>query len=346
MQMLASQPTPPLGALRDDGSADPAHAAALTDELAIALYEQMVLARELDERLVQLQREGRITQHASAAGEEAAILGAVAGMRDEDWVFPSSREAAAGLWRGMPLVAYAHHAFGSALDAGKGRNAPDPPFWKLARVVSVSPLVGTQIPHAVGVAWAARLRRQDVAALVFFGEGATSTHDFHTALNFAGVTRAPVVALCRNNGWATSTPTARQTASAGFAVKAIAYGLRSVRVDGGDIVAVMSVVREARARASAGEGGTLIEAVTAPLAEAKPGDPLLRMRRHVESRGLWSVEREQRLRTEVRADIDRAVSEAERAGPPPLESIFDNVYAEMPLHLRDQLAGMPRGART
>jgi pyruvate dehydrogenase E1 component alpha subunit len=334
MQTIAS-PTLPLGALRDDGSVDAAHAGVLSDELGVALYEHMVLARAVDERLVTLQREGAIASHASAVGEEATIVGAVAAMRDEDWVFPSSREFAAALWRGMPLVAYAHHAFGTARDPGVGRNAPDPPFWKAARVASVSPLVGTQIPHAVGAAWAGRMKKADVASLLFFGEGATSSGDFHTGLNFAGVTRAPVVAVCRNNGWATSTPASKQTASVGFAVKAVAYGLRGVRVDGADVVAVLSVVRDARARAAAGQGGTLIEAVI-------PGqlkvDPLVRTRRHLETRGLWDAEREQRLAGEVRADVDRAMAEAAAADKPARDTMFDDVYADLPWHLKEQRA--------
>jgi pyruvate dehydrogenase E1 component alpha subunit len=341
MQTYASPPAP-VGALRDDGSVDDAHAGTLADELAIALYEQMVLARELDDRLVALQREGRIASHASAAGEEAAIVGAAAALRDEDWVFLASREIAAAHWRGMPLAACAHHLVGTARSAGKGRNVHAPPFWKPTRVASVSPLSGTQIPHAVGVAWAARMRKEDVAALVFFGDGATSSGDFHTGLNFAGVTRAPVLAVCRNNGWATSTPASRQTASPGFAVKAIAYGLRGVRVDGGDVVAVVSVVREARARASAGEGGTLIEAVTSPRRENEPDeswslrDPIARMRRYLEARGLTSREREELLAAEVRADVERAVSEALEAALPGRESLFDDVYATAPWHLVEQ----------
>jgi 2-oxoisovalerate dehydrogenase E1 component alpha subunit len=334
MQSLAS--TPPFGALRDDGSVDPAHAGVLSDELAIALYEHMVLARAVDERLVALQREGVLASHASAIGEEAAIVGAAAAMRDEDWIFPSSREFAAALWRGMPLTAYAHHAFGTARDPGRGRNAPDPPFWKAARVVSVSPLVGTQIPHAVGVAWAASMKKADVASLVFFGEGATSSGDFHTGLNFAGVTRAPVVALCRNNGWATSTPASKQTASPSFAVKAVAYGLRGVRVDGADVVAVLGAVRDARARAAAGLGGTLIEAVMPRVEGPQRVDPVARTRQHLEARGLWDAAREQRLTTEVHADVERAIAEARAAERPARASMFDDVYGELPWHLRGQ----------
>jgi pyruvate dehydrogenase E1 component alpha subunit len=335
MQSVASEPAPPLRALRDDGSVDPAHSAALTDELAVALYEHMVLTRAIDERMVALQREGVIASHSSSVGEEAAIVGAAAAMHDDDWIFPSSREHGAALWRGMPLAAYAHHVFGTGLDAGKGRNAPDPAFWKAARVASVSPLVGTQIAHAIGVAWAAKVRKVDLAALVFFGEGATSSGDFHTALNFAGVTRAPVIAFCRNNGWATSTPASRQTASGTFAIKAVAYGLRGVRVDGSDVVAVLSVVREARARAVAGQGGTLIEAM---LVVGDRPDPLTRTRTHLQARALWDAEREARLSAEVKADVDRAIAEAQRAPPSGRDTIFDDVYADLPWHLEEQTA--------
>jgi 2-oxoisovalerate dehydrogenase E1 component alpha subunit len=309
----------------------------------------MVLARELDERLVALQREGRVTQHATALGEEAAVVGAAAAMRDSDWLFLGPREGAAALWRGISLVAAAHHAFGTASDSSKGRNPPATASSRPARVASTSPLSGTPIAHAVGVSWAARIRGEDVTALVFFGEGATSSADFHTGLNFAGVCRAPVIALCRNNGWAMTLPSDRQTASPGFAAKAVAYGLKGVRVDGGDVIAVLSVVREARARASHGLGGTLIEAVTSPIAEGESAeawsrrDPLSRMRRYLEGRSLWSDETEQRLRSEVRADVDRALGEAERACRPAPESIFDDVYSELPWHLREQRAAILGG---
>ena len=314
----------PLSVMRDDGSLDAGHGAALSDELAVALYEHMVLARTLDERVVALQHGGSVASHSSAIGEEATIVGAVAAMHDEDWVFPSSREFAAALWRGMPLAAYAHHVMGSARDAGKGHNAPDPPFWKAARVASVSPLAGTHIPHAVGAAWAARIQKHDVAALLFFGEGATSSGDFHTGMNFAGVTRAPIVAVCRNNGWATSMPASRQTHSDGFAIKAIAYGLRGVRVDGADVIAVLGVVRDARVRAAAGEGGTLVEAVIPGIAQV---DPVARMRRHLEARGLWDGDREKRLAGEIGADVDRALTEAVAAGPPAPGTLFEDVVA-------------------
>jgi pyruvate dehydrogenase E1 component alpha subunit len=336
---FASRSMPPLGVMRDDGSLDPTHAPALSEELTIALYEHMALARALDEKLLALQSAGSLAQHSSAVGEEATIVGAAAAMSDQDWVFPSSRDVAAALWRGMPLAAYAHHAFGTARDPAKGRGSPGPPFWKMARVASASPLAGARIPHAVGVAWAARLRSTDLAALVFFDEGATGSGDFHTGLNFAGVTRAPVVAICRNSGWRAGAPASRQTASAALAIKAVAYGLHGMTVDGGDILAVLSVVREARRRAAAGLGATLVEAVI-PDGGGRPpdppSDPIARLRRHLESRGLWDADRQRHLLTEVHADVDRAVTEAMAAGPPGRHTLFEEVYAEPPWHLVEQ----------
>ena len=323
----------PRSALRDDGTVDPAYAHGLSDELAIALYEHMVLARTLDVRLGALQRDGTIAQHSGALGEEAAVIGASAAMRDEDWIFPSSRDAAAALWRGMPLAAYANHVYGTSRDAGRGRNAPDAPFWNAARVASVSSLSGTHIPHAVGVAWAARLRKEEVATLVFFGDGATSTGDFHTGMNFAGVTRAPVIAVCRNNGLSISTPVVKQTASAGLAIKAVAYGLQGVRVDGTDVVAVFAVVREARQRAIAGDGGTFIEAI---IPGNETADPIARMRAHLAYRGLVGTESDTRLAAEVAGDVERALTEAAATRRLARDTLFDDVYAESPPYLVEQ----------
>ncbi|HXN30936.1 MAG TPA: thiamine pyrophosphate-dependent enzyme [Polyangiaceae bacterium] len=327
-------PPPPLGVLREDGSLDAARGATVSEDLAVALYEHMVVARALDERVAALHREGTVPQHASAVGEEAMIVGAAAAMNDEDWIFPTSREVAAALWRGMPLSAYAYHALGTEHDAGKGRSSPDAPSWKAARVASVSPLAGTHIPHAVGLAWAARMHAADVAALVFFGEEAMRCADFHTGLNFAGVARAPVVAVCRTASSAAS----QQTAGRGIAIRSMGYGLACARVDGGDVVAVLGVVREARRRAAAGLGGTLVEAIVDSTLDRGSGagsDPIARMRRQVEARGLWSDDRERHLRSEVGADVERAFASA-AAAKPTLETLFDHVYADLPWHLKEQ----------
>ncbi len=306
----------------------------ISDDLARALYEHMVMARVMDERLAALQHSGRVTQHASALGQEATAIGAVAAVRDDDWVFLGAPEFGAALWRGMPLALYAHRAFGTATDAVLGRS----------RIPSPSPLPGRNITHAVGVAWAARLRRHDLAVLLLFGERATSGHDFHAGLNFAGVARVPLIALCWNGGRAASS----RTAVAGVAAKAVAYGLPAVRVDGGDVIAVWNAVREARARASAGEGATLIEAVGMPPGEGEnpelgsASDPVDRLRRTLEERGCWGEDRERQLRDDVNADVQRAIAKAEMSPMPAPDTLFDNVYADAPRHLREQRDGLAR----
>jgi pyruvate dehydrogenase E1 component alpha subunit len=332
--LRSSLPADGLAAMRDDGSVGPEHL--LVEELAVALYEHMVLARALCKRVAQLAADtdrpdaGAELAHLGGGpptGDEATVVGAVAAMNDDDWVFPGSRGVAAALWRGMPLAATMHHVLATARDAGKGRSAPESPFWRDARVVSVSSLVGTQISHAVGVAWAARMRSNDEAALVFFGEDAAGSGDFHAGLNFAGVSRAPLVAVCRSRP-------PRGALAPGVAVlarKAIAYGLRGVAVDGGDVVAVLAVVREARRRAAAGLGATLVEAIVADGA-----DPIARMRGHLEWRNLWNPDRDAGLRSEVLADIDRAVAEASSAGKPARDTMFDDVFAELAWPQRDQ----------
>jgi 2-oxoisovalerate dehydrogenase E1 component alpha subunit len=227
--------------------------------------------------------------------------------------------------------------------------------WRPGRFASISSPISTQIPHAVGAAWAARLKGDDMVALTWFGEGGTSAADFHTGLNFAAVRRIPVVFVCRNNGWAISVPRERQTGSETIAQKAIAYGMRGERVDGNDLLAVHDAVSRARARAAAGEGPTLVECVTyrlgghstsddprvyrpAELVEPwKEKDPILRTRRYLGRRGALDDAADATLREEVRAEIQRALAEAEAWPPkPPVESLFEHVYAEPMWQQREQ----------
>ena len=305
--------------------------APLADDRVLALYKHMVLARALDERMVELQRAGKIASHLSSIGEEAAIVGAVAALREQDWVFHYGREAAGALVRGMPLAAYLSHVFGSSGDGGKGRQMPGTFASRPARFASGSAPIGTQITHAVGFAWAARTQKDDVVALSCFGEGATSSGDFHTGLNFAGVFKAPVVFLCRNNGWAISLPAERQTAAASFAMKGVAYGVPGVHVDGNDLFAVHKAVATAVHRAARGEGATLIEAST-----SRQTDANLRVRQHLEARRLWSDKDEAELAARVRSELDVAFALAQSEPPPPRESMFDDVYRSLPWHLHEE----------
>ena len=346
-------------ALRDDGSLDPAGDPKVGDDLVLALYRQMVLVRLVDTRLAALQREGRVAFHVGSLGEEAAIVGSAAALRASDWIFPCSREVGAALWRGLPLASYLHHVFANAEDACKGRQSPEHFASKKAKVAPVGDLTGTHIPHAVGFAWAAKAKKEDLVVLVYFGEGATSSGDFHNGLNMAGVFKVPVVFFCRNNGWATSTPAKRQTASASFAGKGVAYGIPGVRVDGGDLFAVLRATRDAVARAASGGGPTLLEAIThrappvgvdagAANEDARPlskeRDPIARARKWLDAKGLMSDAKHAALAEKLTQEIDVAIAAAERVASPPRDSLFDDVYASgdasgarvLPWNLREQ----------
>lgn len=355
---------PVLRILAEDGSADPGRVRMADAEL-LRLYRLMLLGRELGERMVTLQRQGRIGFYVGCVGEEASVLGAASAMEDRDWIFPSYREHLAALMRGMPLATFVCHLLGNSGDPARGRQMPCHETWRPGRYASVSSPLATQLPQAVGAAWAARLKGDDMVALAYLGDGTTSAHDFHTALNFAGVRRIPVVFVCRNNGWAISTPRELQTASATIAQKAVAYGIRGERVDGNDLLAVHDATRRARARASAGEGPTLLECVTYRLeghstsddprayrpeelvAPWREKDPIVRMGLFLERRGLVSGGLGRRLRREVREEIQLAVERAEALAPaPPAESLFQDVYAVPLWQQRQQLEELRAAAET
>ncbi len=352
-----------LRVLREDGSLDPATDPGLAQEEVVGLYRAMMRVRALDERLVTLQRQGRIGFHIGSLGEEATILGSAYATRPADWIFPCYREFGAALWRGMPLQRYVDNMFGNSNDPAKGRQMPDHYCWKKGHFGSVSSPIGTQITQAVGFAWAAKIKKDDVVALVYFGEGATSSSEFHNGMNFAGVFKAPVVMLCRNNGWAISVPTERQTASATFADKGIAYGVPGVRCDGNDLFAVIKATRDAVERAARGEGPTLIEALTyrlsghstsddpkayrpeAGLDPWKRKDPIARLRRHLERTVGWSDAQDKELESDVDAELKAAIQVAEQTPAPSLDSLFEDVYAEVPWHLAEQRDQLKRGPR-
>ena len=250
-------------ALGDDGTLAPEHDPKLSwDELRL-VYRHMVETRLLDERLTALQRQGRIGFHVGWLGEEAAILGSASAMREQDWIFPCYREFGAALLRGLPLQRYIDNMFGNANDTVKGRQMPDhytlPPGALHARSARRSARRSRRPWASPGPP---RCSSEDLATLVYFGDGATSSNDFHSGMNFAGVFKAPSVFFCRNNGWAISVPTERQTARETFAEKGVAYGMPGVRVDGNDCSRWSPSTRDAVARAARGEGPTLIEALT------------------------------------------------------------------------------------
>jgi len=350
-----------LSVLRPDGTIDPAYDPGLDGTELQSLYRHMVLLRAVDEKAVALQRSGRIGFFVPSTGQEACSIGAGHAVRGGDWIFPAYRDHGVGLMRGYPLAALVGQMLGNTTDTTRGRQMPNHWCDRSIRLVSVSSPVATQLPHAVGAAYAAKLRGERVAVLTTFGDGGTSTGDFHAAMNFTGVLRLPVVFLCENNRYAISVPVERQTATRTLAEKARAYGLPGVRVDGNDVLAVRKAVGDAMDRARAGEGGTLIEALTyrigphstsddptvyrseEEVAAWRVKDPIRRFAVFLERRGL--LEDPAAEEAGAKEAVRLAVEAAEGAPPVPLSSMFEDVYADIPWHLAEQRDALLSGKR-
>ena len=305
----------------------------------------MLLGRRFDERMLRLQRQGRIGTFAPIKGQEAAQIGSVAALRRTDWMVPSFRETASMLWRGWTmeklLLFFAGYLEG-------GQPAPE------QRDLPICIPVATQLPHAVGLAYAAQYRGDDAVVMAYCGDGATSEGDFHEAMNFAGVWHVPMVFLIQNNQWAISVPLKKQTHSRTIAQKALAYGFPGLQVDGNDLLAVYSATREAVERARRGEGPTLIECVTYRLGVHTTSDdptkyrsteevqawerkdPLTRFGAYLQKRNLLAAG----LEEEVDAEIARAVAAFEAIGPPDPLAMFDHAYAKRTAPLEGQRAEM------
>jgi pyruvate dehydrogenase E1 component alpha subunit/2-oxoisovalerate dehydrogenase E1 component alpha subunit len=343
-----------LTVLREDGSADEAVRHVMPEELVLRAYEEIKRLRLLDARMILLQRQGRIGFYGACTGQEATPIATALAIEPSDWVFPALRESVMMLVRGFPLSTYIAQIFGNSGDVLKGRQMPSHMSGKSVNQVAWSSCIGPQVPQAVGAAWAAKIRREPTVVIGFMGDGATSEPDFHNAMNFAGVFRVPCVMICQNNHWAISVPSSRQTASETIAVKGRAYGVPSVRVDGNDVLAVYSVVTEAVKRARGGGGPTFIEAVTYRIGAHSTSDdpsryrsqeevdmwmkrdPMLRLRKHLEVRGLFDEAKDLELEQKLQAQIAEAIAAVEPLGPPARETIFDDVYAELPWHLAEQ----------
>jgi pyruvate dehydrogenase E1 component alpha subunit/2-oxoisovalerate dehydrogenase E1 component alpha subunit len=326
----------------------------LSSAQLIEIYRAMLLIRTLDERMMTLQRQGRIGFYGACTGQEAACIGSAFALRPTDWIFPALREGAAMLLRGFPLVPYIAQVFGNRGDITKGRQMPSHQAARSVNQVSWSSCIGTQLPQAVGAAWAAKLKGEDAVVMAYMGDGATSSADFHVAMNLAGVSKAPVVFVCQNNHWSISVPSSRQTASESFAIKAKAYGFPGVKVDGNDVEAVHGAAAEAVERARGRGGPTLIEAETyrigahsssddptryrdsGEVEEWKARDPLDRLRRKLLASNMWNERRDQELRDSLLAEVNAAIGEAEKLPPPAPETLFEDIYADEPWNIGEQ----------
>lgn len=349
-----------LMALRDDGTVDPALDPELAHEDLLFIFRKMLLLRALDGKALNLQRSGRIGFYVPCAGQEAAEIGSGFALNEGDWIFPSYRDHGVALVRGYPLASLVGQLFGNASDTTKGRQMPNHWCDRSINLVSVSSPVATHLPHAVGAAYASMLRREKVAAIAYFGDGGTSTEVFHAAMNFAGVYRTPTVFFCSNNQYAISLPVSRQTASDSIAQKAAAYGFEGVLVDGNDVLAVHKVTRDALVKARAGGGPTLIEAVTyrmgphstaddpsryrseEELSRWAERDPVRRFTEYLGRIGIVDERMVEAVSEEVREEVGRAVSACEAAPPVSPETLVEDVYAEIPLHLAEQRKWIPQ----
>jgi len=339
-----------LSILDSDGTLDTALEPQLSPDDLRRLYRAMLLGRRLDERMLRLQRQGRIGTFAPIKGQEASQLGSVFTLRKTDWMVPSFRETAAMLWRGWPIEKILL-VFAGYLEGGQ----PAPEQHDLPITIPV----GTQLPHAVGLAYAAQYRGDDAVVMAYCGDGATSEGDFHEALNFAGVWHVPIVFVVQNNQWAISVPLKKQTHSRTLAQKALAYGFPGIQVDGNDVLAVYAASREAVDRARAGGGPTLVECVTYRLGVHTTADdptkyrseeevqawerkdPLTRFSAYLEKKNLL----EPGLEQQVDEEIARAVEAFEATPPADPLAIFDYAYAETPPHLEAERADMAERLR-
>jgi pyruvate dehydrogenase E1 component alpha subunit len=311
-----------------------------------SLYADMVEARTYDTKSMAMQRQGRLATYAPFRGQEAAQIGAAAALRDDDWIAATYRDAALNWRAGYPWELLILGRTGDE----RGGQVPEG-----VNVLPPSITVGGHMIHAVGLAWAEKLAGSDRIALTSFGDGATSEGDFHEAMNFAAVYKTPTIFLCQNNGYAISYPTAEQTRSESIAIKAVAYGMPGIRVDGNDVVAVLVAVREAALLARAGDGPSLIEAVTYRLgphttaddpgryrdeaegADWEERDPLTRVRSLLERQGAWTEEWEQDLERQASDTIERAVEWAEAIPEPTFTEMLERMYAEPTAPLLEQL---------
>lgn len=332
--------------LKPDGMLHPEFKPPISDQETFDLYKKMVFIRLADQKALMLQRQGRMGTYAPIWGQEACQVGSAVLLQKGDWVFPAFRELGAALMMGIPLKTMYLYWMGYE----EGSRAPEG-----INMMPVSIPVGTHILHAVGTAWAAKIREDRIVTIAYFGDGATSKGDFHEAMNFAGVFKTPTLFFCQNNQFAISVPRKIQTASDTIAQKALAYGMDGIQVDGNDLFAVYVATKEAIEKARSGGGATLIEGVTyrfGPHTTAddptkyrreeeiepwKELDPLIRLRRYLKGKGFWSEEVEKRVTEEVQQEIDQAVKEAEAVPAPEVEDIFRYVYAEMTPQLKEQM---------
>ena len=342
--------------LKQDGSLHRgANQPDMDQELALRIYRAMLFTRVLDERMLAAQRQGRLSFYMQSTGEEGAIVAFTAALDKADMIMAQYREQGALAYRGFTVDEFMNQLFGNELDYGKGRQMPIHYGSTQLHYMTISSPLATQIPQAVGYAYGMKLDDDGLCSATIFGEGAASEGDFHAAMNMAAVHKVPVIFLCRNNGYAISTPVSEQFAGDGITPRALGYGMRAIRVDGNDVLAVYEATREARRMAVEESRPVLIEAMTYRLAAHSSSDdpsgyrsrkeeevwrakdPLMRMRNWMIKKKWWSEDEEKETQEKVRREVLEAMKKAEKRPPPPLESLITDVYDQVTPSLQQQL---------
>jgi pyruvate dehydrogenase E1 component alpha subunit/2-oxoisovalerate dehydrogenase E1 component alpha subunit len=352
--------------LREDGTpVDEAALATLDRALARRMLEGMLRIRVVDARMMALQRQGRIGFYGEAVGQEAAVVGSAAASKPDDWIMPALREAGVGLYRGLTLDSYIGQIFGNGGEVSQGRQMPCHPCDRPHNYVVMSCVIATQIPHAVGIAMGMKIAGdRGKACFGYMGDGATSEGDFHVALNFAGVQRAPVVLICQNNQWAISTPREVQTAADTIALKGLGYGIESLRADGNDVLAVYHAVNYAAEKARRGDGPTFIELLTyrvsAHTSSDDPSryrdekvtevwrgqrDPIRRFEAYLKLRGWLQDGEREAIAAQLETEVREAIARQEAIAPPALSTMFEDVFEEPTWRLREELAELEASPR-
>jgi 2-oxoisovalerate dehydrogenase E1 component alpha subunit len=350
---------PELKILKQDGSTyQNSDMPELDEASAVKVYEALAFHRVLDERMVASQRQGRLSFYVSALGEEAASIGGAAGLNPQDMIMTQYREQGALIYRGFSLSNFMNQMFSNSDDLGKGRQMPIHYGSNELNYMTVSSPLATQIPQASGYAYGQKLQGLDAVTICFFGEGAASEGDFHAGLNMAAVHKAPVIFFCRNNGYAISTPADEQFVGNGIASRGVGYGMKTLRVDGNDILAVVKATQMARQYALKNEQPVLIEAMTYRLgahstsddpsayrtkeeeATWQENDPIVRMKNYLLAKNWWNEEKESALLAKLRTDILAAVKTAEVIDKPNIDSMITDVYDTAPKSLENQLEAL------
>ena len=344
--------------LGTDGAVKKSARPDLSDAELLLLYRSMIRTRALDERAMLLQRQGRIGFYVPSTGEEAAQVGSAFAMEQDDWISQSYRQPGIALMRGIGAEAMLDNCFGNVGDNAKGRQMPVHYTFRDVGMLSISSPIGTQIVHGTGIAMAMKIKGDQRVCLTLLGDGATSSNDFHTGLNFAGVFKSPVVFACINNQYAISLCVTDQTASETIADKAAAYGMPGLFVDGNDVLAVYEATRQAVERARGGEGPTLIEYLSFRMgphsssddpsryrpaeeeAKWKAKDPIKRFEAFLLKEGLLDKDTIENIHGEADSEMATAAKASEQKPLPSISSLFDDVYASTPRHIQTQREGL------